>query len=250
MLPTSSQPGQAADVVQLLPPQIPAFLLGSGRQSFSYPPASTSCNTSSTSQPFWRQQEATGQQQLDQVQQQQRQDPLQQAVSSSKVSNNTSSRRRTPTANGSSPGPSFSSSHAGRAPIDIVLRGITAGGIGAGAGGMVSLHTLYVSLAYKCVIGRYTMSLHVQLAVRLGMLVSQHLPLHSLKLLLLCSGRCWDTSMPSLKCRILQGQPGSLYEAHAVQCADSQTVSSHSLSLERSALCLSLPRPPDAVAII
>jgi hypothetical protein len=62
---------------------------------------------------------------------------LQQA--SSRFSNNTSSRRHVPTASGSSPGPSSSSSNAGRAPIDIVLRGLAGGGIGAGIGGMVRL---------------------------------------------------------------------------------------------------------------
>jgi hypothetical protein len=44
-----------------------------------------------------------------------------------------------PTAAGPSPGQSSSSSNAGKAPIDIVLRGVAAGGIGAGAGGLVSL---------------------------------------------------------------------------------------------------------------
>lgn len=143
MIPTPHEHcGQAADVVpELLPPQIPAILLGAGRQSFSYPPAASSANAGAASQPFWRQQ-GSGQQ-VDYAAQQQQQlqhngtQQLQQA--SSRVSNNTSSRRHVPTASGSSPGPSSSSSHAGRAPIDIVLRGLAGGGIGAGIGGMVRL---------------------------------------------------------------------------------------------------------------
>ena len=155
MIPSSPHhAGQsAADVVvQLLPPQIPAFLLGAGRQSFSYPPAAPPAGAGAAGQPFWGQ-AGSRQQQVDhaarQRQQQQhvhvQQQPstaaqLQQASSSSRAaSNNTSSRRQVPTASGASPGPSSSSSRAGRAPLDIVLRGITAGGIGAGAGGMVRL---------------------------------------------------------------------------------------------------------------
>lgn len=154
MIPSSPHhAGQsAADVVvQLLPPQIPAFLLGAGRQSFFYPPAALPAAAGAAGQPFWAQ-AGSRQQQVDHAARQQQhhvhvqqQQPstaaqLQQASSSSRAaSNNTSSRRQVPTASGASPSPSSSSSRAGRAPLDIVLRGITAGGIGAGAGGMVRL---------------------------------------------------------------------------------------------------------------
>lgn len=127
MLPTSES-GQAADVVARLLPPLPGFLhAAAGRQSFSHPPTSSSssssgnCSSQQQQQPsFWKQHERLGH-------------DRQQAISS----NNTSSRRRVPTADGSPAGPSSpSSSHTGRAPIDIVLRGTAAGGIGAGAGGM------------------------------------------------------------------------------------------------------------------
>lgn len=136
MLPTSES-GQAADVVARLLPPLPGFLqAAAGRQSFSHPPiastSSSSVNGSSQQPSFFKQHERLGHERQQQQQQQAMTRP--QAASS----NNTRSRRRVPTADGSHAGPSSSSSsHTGRAPIDIVLSGISAGGIGAGAGGMV-----------------------------------------------------------------------------------------------------------------
>lgn len=136
MLPTSTQPSQS-DVVQLLPPQIPAFILGGARQSYSYPPCSPPHSPNGLSQPFWRQQQRSGQ--VDQLLPQHEGSGIR-SRSKSSNSNNSSSKRRVPTADGSPIGSSSSSSStAGRAPLDIVLRGITAGGIGVGAGGLVSV---------------------------------------------------------------------------------------------------------------
>lgn len=149
------------DVVgSLLPPQIPAFLLGAGsRQSISCPPISSASRDSAVSlQQHREQRHEYGSQQQQQrfsqehyhqnhAQHQHQLLQLPRAAPLSSSNSNTSSRRRIPTASGSSPGPTQSSSSPGsssgssssRTPINVVLRGLTAGGIGAGAGGMVSV---------------------------------------------------------------------------------------------------------------
>jgi hypothetical protein len=117
---------QDVAVPTLLPPQIPK-LFSSSTGSYSFPPPSPGQGPPRLGWLPGHQQQQQQADQLQQVRQQIRSKP-----------STSSSRRRIPTASRDA-NSSSSSSHSSRSPVDIAWRAIGGAGIGAGAGGLVSI---------------------------------------------------------------------------------------------------------------